>query len=49
MSIPGETIADGGAPRCEDCAKMPRLDVYRSGAGFYIGRVAAAGRVVRVP
>jgi hypothetical protein len=40
MSLSGETIADGAAPRCEDCGKMPRLAVYESGAGFYIGTLS---------
>lgn len=37
MSLPGETIGSGAAPRCEDCHKMPRIDGYRSAAGFYPG------------
>jgi hypothetical protein len=30
MTLPGETIASGAAPRCEDCGAMAKLDVYRS-------------------
>ena len=41
--IPGETIAFGGSPRCEDCHKMPRIDVYRSAAGFYVGTYCDCG------
>lgn len=47
MSLPGETIASGAAPRCEDCHKMPRLDVYRSAAGFYIGTYCDCGPYTR--
>ncbi len=47
MSLPGEAIADGAAPRCEDCGKMPRLDIYRSGAGFYIGTYCPCGSYAR--
>lgn len=43
MTIPGETIATGAAPRCEDCGTMPRIDVYRSAAGFYVGTYCACG------
>jgi len=37
MSLPGETISDGAAPRCDECGRMPKLDVYLSGVGYYIG------------
>ena len=37
MTVPGETIADGAAPRCGECGRMPKLNVYLSGAGYYIG------------
>ena len=37
MSLTGETIASGAPPRCPDCGVMPRIDVYRSAAGFYLG------------
>jgi hypothetical protein len=43
MTLPNETIATGAAPRCRDCDRMPRLDVYRSGAGYYIGSWCACG------
>jgi hypothetical protein len=36
MTLPNETIATGAQPRCSDCARMPRVDVYRSGAGYYV-------------
>ena len=37
MSLPGETISDGAVPRCDECGRMPKLDVCLSGAGHYIG------------
>lgn len=43
MTIPGETIARGAAPRCEDCGTMPHIDVYQSGAGFYVGTYCDCG------
>jgi len=47
MSLPGETIGSGAAPRCGDCGKMPRLDVYLSGAGYYIGTYCDCGPYTR--
>ena len=47
MSLPGETIAAGAVPRCEDCDKMPHLAVYESGAGFYIGTYCHCGPYTR--
>ena len=47
MTLPGETIASGAPPRCPDCAVMPRIDVYRSGAGFYIGTYCQCGPYTR--
>jgi hypothetical protein len=41
--LAGETIASGAPPRCEDCATMPKLDVYRSAAGLYIGTYCHCG------
>lgn len=46
MSLPGETISDGAAPRCEDCGRMPKLDVYLS-AGYYIGTYCNCGPYTR--
>ena len=43
MTIHGETIATDAAPRCDDCGRMPRLDVYESRAGFYIGTFCGCG------
>ena len=37
MTLPNETIATGGEPRCGDCQTMLKLAVHRSGAGFYVG------------
>ena len=47
MTLPGETIGNGAAPRCEDCGRMPKLDVYLSGAGYYIGTYCACGPYTR--
>jgi hypothetical protein len=47
MRLPGGTVADGAAPRCEDCGKMPRLAVYESGASFYIGTYCHCGPYTR--
>ena len=43
MTMHGETIATGAEPHCEDCGRMPRLDVYRSGGGFYVGTYCGCG------
>jgi hypothetical protein len=43
LMIEGETIASGAKPRCDDCRKMPKLDVYLSGGGFYIGTYCDCG------
>ena len=45
--LPGETIASGAPPRCEECGTMPKLDVYLSGAGFYIGTYCQCGPYTR--
>jgi hypothetical protein len=42
MTFPRETIADGAAPRCDDCGRLPKLDVYLSGGGYYIGTCCCA-------
>ncbi len=43
MTPPGETIGEGAPPHCDDCGRMPKLDVYRSGAGYYIGTYCSCG------
>jgi len=43
MTLPGETIATGASPRCPDCQTMPRIDVYYSAAGYYIGTWCQCG------
>jgi hypothetical protein len=43
MTLLGETIAGGAAPRCPDCHVMPKLDVYRGAAGYYIGTYCDCG------
>ena len=47
MTLPGETISNGAAPRCDDCGRMPKLDVYLSGGGYYIGTYCACGPYTR--
>ncbi len=47
MTLPGETIATGAEPRCEECGRTPRLDVYLSGAGYYIGTYCHCGPYTR--
>ncbi len=37
MSLPGETISDGAAPRCDECGRMPKL------CGLGWGSVAGGG------
>lgn len=41
--MPGETIASGAAETCSDCGVTPKLDVYRSSAGYYIGTYCNCG------
>jgi hypothetical protein len=43
MTLPGETIATGAPPRCPDCGRMPKLDVYMSAAGYYVGTYCDCG------
>lgn len=41
--LPGETIASGSRPTCDECGERPALDVYRSPAGYYIGTYCLCG------
>ena len=43
MTLPSETIATGASPRCRDCGVMPRMDVHRSAAGYYVGTWCRCG------
>ena len=43
MTLPNETIATGAEPRCPDCQAMPKLNVHRSGAGYYVGSWCRCG------
>lgn len=43
MTLPGETISTGASPRCEDCHKMPKIDVYSTPAGYYVGTYCDCG------
>lgn len=45
--LPGETIQSGAPPRCPDCHEVPRLDVYQTPAGHYIGTWCACGPYTR--
>lgn len=47
MTLPGETLASGADPRCPDCGKMGKLDVYMSAAGYYIGTYCDCGPYTR--
>lgn len=39
----GETISSGGPDTCSDCGITPKLGVYCSGAGYYIGTYCNCG------
>ena len=41
--LPGETLATGADPTCSDCNHTPKLEVYMSGAGYYIGTYCMCG------
>jgi hypothetical protein len=41
--IHGETIATGAAATCPDCKLTPRLQVYESAAGHYVGTYCKCG------
>ena len=41
--IPGETIASGADPTCDECKLTVVLSVYRSNAGWYIGTYCNCG------
>ena len=41
--IAGETLLSGAPKTCSDCGIMPRLQVCRSGAGYYIGTYCDCG------
>ncbi len=43
MALPGETISLGASPECNTCCTTVRLDVYKSGAGWYIGSWCKCG------
>ena len=52
--LPGETIASGASPRCEERDRLPKLDVYLSGAGYYrcfapFGGEGHRGRSMTIP
>lgn len=43
MALPGETLASGAPPTCEDCGVTVELGVYRSAAGWYVGTYCDCG------
>lgn len=43
MTLPGETIGSGAEPRCPDCQTMPKIGVYSSAAGHYVGTWCQCG------
>ena len=43
MTLPNETIATGADPRCGDCQTMPKIAVYGSAAGYYLGSWCRCG------
>lgn len=43
MVLPGETISSGAPTTCPDCKKTPKMDVYKSAAGHYIGTMCDCG------
>jgi len=45
--IAGETILSGAPLRCPDCQQEPRLGVYESAAGWYIGTCCGCGPYTR--
>lgn len=49
MALPGETLALGADRVCDRCGVdvLPRLGVYRSGAGWYIGTYCDCGPYTR--
>lgn len=45
--IEGETLASGASDVCLECGMRVKLDVYLSGAGFYIGTRCLCGPYTR--
>jgi hypothetical protein len=43
MALQGETIATGAPKTCPDCGITPKLGVYMSAAGYYIGTYCECG------
>lgn len=41
--LPKETLANGAPRQCPYCRKKPKLDVYSSTAGFYVGTYCDCG------
>ena len=43
MTLPGETLATGAAPTCNDCGATPELQVCSTPAGYYVGTLCGCG------
>jgi hypothetical protein len=43
MVMPGETLATGADPTCDECGVTPQLRVFASNAGYYIGTRCGCG------
>ena len=41
--LPGETIFSGAPDTCPDCKVAPKLGIYQSPAGYYIGTFCDCG------
>ena len=41
--IPGETLLNGAATLCDECKSVPKVGVYKSAAGYYIGSYCQCG------
>ena len=47
MTLPGETLATGADPICDECGVKVELKVCHSGAGYYIGAWCDCGPYCR--
>ena len=43
MTLPGETLATGAPPTCEDCEVAVTPEVQSSAAGYYVGTYCECG------
>jgi hypothetical protein len=47
MALPGETLRLGADPVCDRCHMHAVVDVYRSGAGWFVGSRCECGPYTR--